>query len=87
MNTLKIRVPLCDVQGSQGFITLEWLKDLQAVLKETAAGVTSTSAGTSTAAATVASNIASLQVMANALATNQTALEARIRKLEIGYQA
>lgn len=79
MSVLKQRVPLGSVEGSDVFITLEWLKDLQAVIAQ--GGGATTSTGTS------ASDLVALTAAFSTLNGLVVALTARVKKLEQGYQS
>lgn len=77
MSILKQRVPLGkDKNGDDVFITLEWLKDLQAVIAQSTTTTTTTSP-----------DLTALTARVTTLETSLTALTARVKKLEQGYQA
>lgn len=86
MSTLKQRVALSkDRQGNDLFITLEWLKDLQAVISEATPNVADEVTRAQFEALTAQVNAMQAQVKAIALANAD--LIDRVTKLEGGYQS
>lgn len=82
--SLKQRVPLAfDAQGKPLYITLEWLKDLQAQAADSDGSSTVTQADFDSLQTTVNSQGALIDSLVAALA----ALTLRVEKLEGGYQS
>jgi hypothetical protein len=75
--TLRQDVPLCkDTKGNDLFITLNFLRDLRRALSDS---TTTTDPDTD--------DVDALTVVVNGVIADLSALEARVRKLEGGYQS